>query len=254
MKKIQYLKIISSILLTGLAPLLLFIYSCTCDEKVYLAVMAGARGERDCAQMTELAREDLLPGLTYACPGDTVTICWAGNVNSNEIEPNIGSVGNAGSKQIVVTKSMTVKIIPQNSCASSKEFKIEVLNGETASTWDARWTAAPRSNNKCDYLIFKISPYFMSANIRVVKAEAKFKVTDATNSPCKFPPFLTGKNITSLTGSGILLNKPFEQVSFSIPPPAVGDWIFDFDDPNCKVECKEEAVLPFELTLMCPDR
>ncbi len=93
----------------------------------------------------------------------------------------------------------------------------------------------------------------MSPDIEVVKVTAKFNETDATSSPCPFPPFLTGKNISALSNPGITLNKPFEQVTFSTPSPAVGAWAFDFFQESCKRKCKADAVLPFELILKCKE-
>lgn len=250
MKKINYRKYLSIVLLLTTVPLLLFLYSCSCDEKVYMAVMAGARFNKDCENIKEMAEKDLLPKVTYVCKGDTVTICWGGNVASNKIEPGIGMVGAFGSKQIVVTESMTIKIIPQGDCAGPREFKVEVISGETPSSWSARWSS--RSDKKCEYLFFNISEYFMSRNIRVVAAEAKFNPNEATGLPCGFPPYLNGKNIDDLASSNVQLNKPFEKVPLPSPAPAVGNWIFAFNDLSCLKECKSEAVLPFELTLSCP--
>jgi hypothetical protein len=219
---------------------------------VYLAVIAGPQDEKVCANLAESALNDQLEDLTYACPGDTVTICWGGNVKNNKIDP-IGNVGQAGSKQIVVDHSMTVRIEPQNSCASAKEFKINVLGGETPSVWQGRWTA-DSSGKKCGFVMFKISPYFMSSHIQVVQVTAQFKETDATNSPCHLPPFLTGLNTGSVPLFGFTLNKPLEPVRLTSPVSAVGDWKFDFIDEGCKRECKSGASLPFELVLTCPEK
>ncbi len=252
MKK-QFIRIaLVVILFPGVAASLMLISSCRCDEKVYMAVMVGSQGEKGCREIADLAGSGKLPNISYACPGDTLTICWGGNVGTNKLEPGLGTVGSAGSKQIVVTQSMKIKIVPQNSCASSSEFTVNVINMETPSEWDARWEVSPNEpNKKCSYLAFEISPYFMSPNIMVTKAEAKFNPTDATNSPCAYPPYCTGKNIDYLAFPSVQLNKPFETVPFSKPPPAVGHWRFPFSDPHCSDECKSDASVPFVLTLNC---
>ena len=243
-------KALPGILLILIAIASQFIFTaCSCDQQVHLVVMAGARTERDCVNMKEEALNGTLPDITYACVGDTITICWSGNVESNKLEPNLGSVGSQGMKQIVVTESMTIKLEPQNSCAASKEFKVQVIKEETPSVWDARWnTDATRG---CNFLFFKISEFFMSPNILVVKAQANFQPGQATGSPCTFPSYITGKNTNFLGSSGFILNKPMEQVKLSIPAPAAGNWIFEFIDGQCKEKCKQDAVLPFELILDC---
>ena len=252
MLKKYYRIIINTAFVGCLVSLIFFVCSCRCDDKVYIAVMAGVQDEKACANLAEMALNNQLPDVTFACPGEKVTICWGGNVKNNKIDP-LGMRGQGGAEQIVVDHSMTVRIEPQGSCASAKEFKIIVLEGETPSTWQGRW-APDETGKKCGYVMFKISPYFMSPNIKVTKVTAQFKETEATGSPCHVPPFLTGLNTASLPLFGFTINKPFDPVPITMPVSAVGDWKFDFIDPGCKRDCKPDASLPFELVLKCPDK
>lgn len=257
MKKKFYRKILGLSLLALTVGFSIFMSSCQCKDRVYFAVMAGARNEDDCKRLQELIQADKLPDLTYACVGDTITLCWGGNVDKNIIEPaslGIGTVGSAGMKQIVVTQTMTITLKPQNSCASSKAFNVQIVNTETPTTWDAQWAPSPdNSNNRCDHLFFKIPDYFVSKNIQVVKVQAKFKASDATKSPCNDTPFGTLSNSACifLGCSNMTIGKPFTTVIPSSPPPAVGDWAFSFADRACTRECIPNASLPFELTLLC---
>jgi|SRR5688572_7278051 len=250
MYKNYYRIIVSTILLVVSPFLILFLNSCSCDERIYLAVLGFPTDDKGCITAADQVGIDKLPGLTLACPGDTVTICWGGNVKNNKINV-IGEVlGQAGSRQHIVTGSETITIDPQGDCAPNKNFKIEVVDKETPAPYDGCWVGAS-GTNKCGYISFKISENFMSRSIKALRITPKFDLTDATHSPCNIPPFLTGTNLED--PGTFTLNKPNEEVPFSTPKQAVGEWRFDFFDDACKRECKSNAVLPFVLILKCPE-
>jgi hypothetical protein len=223
-----------------------------CDQSIELAVLVGHKTGDDCVKAR---RQGKTSPVTYQCPGEEVTVCWASeNVNSIKIDP-LGNFGSQGVEYFKPggTTTVTASSLDNDACAASRSVSVNVVDHPTPSAWTGTWDA------RCQLVSYNIDPLFVSSQVNAIDDVALWQpilqVTnpDGSSGPvlCKTPPFLQGFHVQDVFGFNI--NEPNVTVAFPRPHPADGDWNYKLvaQCPQGDFKCNPQGSYEFDMTLSC---
>ncbi len=220
-----------------------------CKETVDSRLFFGRLSPAQCREMMHKSP----PPVTLTCPGDEVTLCWAGSTSTVSIDASDDSLGldgirpSSGAITFSPTTTTSVKVSASNCAAVTRT--VTLVDHPIEAHYDAGWLT-----NSCTWIGYGLDPAYVSPSINAeyVRPDFKPQILDVANNQvldCETPPFLAGRQVQR--SFNFVLDVPLLNVWFAAPVQASGDWQFAWKAKCPPAYCNLGARFPFGIGLTC---
>jgi len=245
----------------------LLLAGCPCGQHVNARAVVGSLSDSDCMQLAQEGGVNL--PYAYTCPGGPITLCYGADGVSNTTitidpepdptHPVSGSYPRAGHVTFSPTSNTTITVRASD-CATTTKV-VNVINGPTISHFDGHW-----DDTLCSSISYDADARAYDPRAMAIKVEAKFvpRVDLPPNTPggmsgpatCTTPPFLDGHSPDRSFNFDIQrpnIPRSITPIPLTRPRPLPSNWLYGFV-ATCDhgITCPADAVLPFDMTLICP--
>jgi hypothetical protein len=221
---------------------------CCSDPRIRFYVFHGARTHDECKALMQKFENETK--VVVSCPGDTVTLCWDGKVETIDYGMGSEKVPTPGMKHISPKQSVTAWArAPSGSCAGETSVQINVPQGDQKYTMEARWDFS------AGLIRVRIPEEFISPKLRAVDITGDWKLNfvGGTQMFCLEKPILIGQHREE--GYNFSFARADETVAFSRPLRPAGTWEFSTKcyttRPTNEDMWAVDARYKFNLTVRC---